>query len=141
MDIDFYSKYINIDFDKILIDNNNPLVNSEQIYINYKKQYLDETILAYISFQELSEKLSKLQETGGYKQNSKGTKFVFVYIDNEIVESLKLQIKKLYMTQEKRFSNFYDYITLLNKDKHLFIETTPVVERRSFLSKLFDKRI
>jgi uncharacterized protein YlbG (UPF0298 family) len=141
MDIDFHSKYINIDFDKLLIDNNNPLVNSEDIFLNFKKQYFDETILAYNEFQELSKRLKELQELGGYKHNSKGTKHLFVYIDTERIESLKIKIKNLYITQEKRFSNFYNYVILLNTNPDLFIEKPKVVEKRSFLSKLFDKKV
>lgn len=141
MDIDFHSKYINIDFDKILIDNNNPLVNSEDIYLNFKKQYFDESILAYNEFQTLSKQLGELQELGGYKHNSKRTKHLFVYIDTDKIENLKIQIKNLYITQEKRFSNFYNYIILLNTNQDLFIEKPKVIEKRSFLSKLFDKKV
>lgn len=141
MDIDFHSQYINIDFDKILIDNNNPLINSEDVYLNFKKQYFDETIVAYKEFQQLSKQLDELHESGGYKHNEKRTKHIFVYIDTEKIESLKIQIKKLYMIQEKRFSNFYNYVTLLNTNQNLFVEKTKVVDKRSFLSKLFDKRV
>jgi len=141
MDIDFHSKYINIDFDKILIDNINPLVNSEDVYLNFKKQYFDETVLAYKEFQELSKSLNELQELGGYKHNSKRTKHLFVYIDTEKIERLKIQIKNLYITQEKRFSNFYNYVILLNTNQDLFIEKPKVVEKRSFLSKLFEKKV
>ncbi len=141
MDIDFHSQYINFDFDKILIDNNNHLINSEDVYLNFKKQYFNETVLAYKEFQELSKLLNELQESGGYKQNLKGTKHLFVYIDEEKIENLKIQIKKIYITQEKRFSNFYNYVILLNTNKDLFIEKPKVTDKRSFLSKLFDKKV
>lgn len=141
MDIDFHSRYINFDFDKILKDNNNNLVNSEDVYLNFKKQYFDETVLAYKEFQESSKRLNELQELGGYKHNSKRTKHLFVYIDEEKIENLKIQIKKIYMTQEKRFSNFYNYIVLLNTKQNLFIEKPKITDKRSFLSKLFDKKV
>lgn len=141
MDINFRSQFIDIDFDKILIDNNNPLVNSEDTYLNFRKQYFDETNVTYREFQELTSKLTHLLKSGGYKQNTKRTKSSFVYIDTEKIEDLKRQIKRLYILQEKRFSNFYDYVTLLNTNQHLFVEKPAVADKRSFLSKLFDKRV
>ena len=39
MNIDYYAQYININFDEILLENNNNLLNSEEFYLMYKKDY------------------------------------------------------------------------------------------------------
>ena len=43
MNIDYYAQYININFDEILLENNNNLLNSEEFYLMYKKDYFDQT--------------------------------------------------------------------------------------------------
>ena len=38
LNIDFYNMFININFDVIL---DNPLVNSKELYLNYKNEYFN----------------------------------------------------------------------------------------------------
>ena len=62
MDIDFYSRYININFDGILTENNNLLVSSEEMYLKYKKKYFDETHKNYNLFKDFSAQLKILEK-------------------------------------------------------------------------------
>ena len=43
MEVDFKTKFLNCDFDSILLNNNNPLLNSYDIYIQYKQKYIINT--------------------------------------------------------------------------------------------------
>ena len=63
MDIDFYSQYININFDEILMESNNHLINSQNVYLVYKQQYFDESSKNYELFKKYKTKLERLQKS------------------------------------------------------------------------------
>ena len=53
MNIDYYAQYININFDEILLENNNNLLNSEEFYLMYKKDYFDQTSKNFEKYKKL----------------------------------------------------------------------------------------
>lgn len=132
MDIDFHSKYIKVDFDKLV---DNPLVNSDEFYLNFKKKYFKTTEDLYNKLNKLNTKLEYLEKSGGYTHNSNNTKHTFVYIDDKQIEETKQLIKDIYIKQDKAFLNFYEYVLLLNKNPNIFIDTKK--QKKSLLSKLF----
>jgi len=137
MDIDFYKQYISVNFDEILTDNNNPLVNSEVVYTNFKRNYFDQTLEAYELFKKYNTELQNLENTDGY---SSDTKYVYVYKNDKRILEIRQKIKNIVVEQERRFNDFYHYVNLLNTNRQKFEIKTVTNEKRSFFSKLFDKK-
>ena len=139
MNIDFYSQYININFDEILLENNNDLINSEEFYLIYKKTYFDETLKNFEKFKIYNSELNELSNL-----NDKTTsKYKHVYIDTIRFEFLKQSIKNIVIFQNKLLDNFHHYITLLNTHPEKFKsknEDNINIQKRGFLSKLFDPK-
>ena len=63
LNIDFYNIFININFDNILLEENNPLINSKEFYLNYKKIYFNETNKNYSKFLRINSQLQRLNNT------------------------------------------------------------------------------
>ena len=118
MDIDFYSRYININFDEILTENNNSLVSSEEMYLKYKKKYFDETHNNYKLFKDYSAELKILENDQGYTNN--GNRYLYVYKDITKIEELRLSIKNIVIAQNTLLYNFNHYVNLLNSKQELF---------------------
>jgi len=125
MDIDFYSKYIDVNFDNII---DNELLNSNEFYLTYKKKYMDETQSNYILYNEYSQELAKINDF--YQRNN--TKYNYVYIDTDKIDKLKIKIKNLIKSQNKLFDNFNHYISILNTNTSLF---KPKNKQKNFFSK------
>lgn len=128
LNIDFYNMFININFDNILYETNNPLVNSKEFYLNYKKQYFDKTNQNYSRFLRINAELQKLKES---QHKIKNQKYFFVYLDKKSLETLKNDLKKIIISQQELFNNFKHYIEKLNKDVNLF-SNIPTKNRNIF---------
>lgn len=139
MDIDFYTQYININFDEMLIENDNKLVNSEDVYLKFKKEYFDNTISNYEKFKQYNIELTQMNDDNNEVQQT-GTKYLYVYKNRNLIENKKQQIKNIVVEQERLLNNFYQYVTLLNTNPQAFQAKSTQNERRSFLSKLFEKK-
>jgi hypothetical protein len=141
MDIDFYTQYVNINFDEILIENNNKLVNSEDVYLNFKKEYFEKTSENFELFKQCNLELLEMQDDNNEVKRT-GNKYIYTYKDRNVIENKKQRIKDIVVEQERLLNNFYHYITLLNANQNGFKPKQQGVqnERRSFLSKLFDKK-
>jgi hypothetical protein len=135
MDIDFYSRYININFDEILTENNNSLVNSEEMYLKYKKKYFDQTHNNYMLFKDYSKELEILENNQGYTNN--GNRYLYVYKDITKIEELRLNIKNIVIAQNTLLYNFNHYVNLLNSKQKLFQNDIKPNGKRSILSRLF----
>jgi hypothetical protein len=133
MDIDFYSRYININFDEILTENNNLLVSSEEMYLKYKKKYFDETHKNYKLFKDFSTELKILENDQGYTNNN--NRYLYVYKDITKIEELRLNIKNIVVAQNTLLYNFNHYVNLLNSKQELFINN--IKQKKSILSRLF----
>lgn len=133
MDIDFYSRYININFDEILTENNNLLVSSEEMYLKYKKKYFDETHKNYKLFKDFSTELKILENDQGYTNNN--NKYLYVYKDITKIEELRLNIKNIVIAQNTLLYNFNHYVNLLNSKQELFQNN--IKQKKSILSRLF----
>jgi hypothetical protein len=138
MNIDFEMLYINVNFDDILIENNNPLVNSEDVYLKYKTEYFEQTNKNYNMFKKLSEELENLEGNQGY--TTYGSKYTYIYNDVIEIEKLRLTIKQIVIAQRKLYKNFYHYVNLLNSKREAFEQPKNPSVKRSILSMLFDKK-
>lgn len=135
LNIDFYNMFININFDTILADVNNPLVNSKELYLNYKNKYFEQTHKNYSCFLRYNAELQKLKESQ-YTINT--TKYHFVYLDQKRLEKLKNDLKIIILKQNTLFNNFKHYVETLNKDKDLFSQNDNTQKPRGLFS-LFNK--
>ena len=136
MNIDYYAQYININFDEILLENNNNLLNSEEFYLMYKKDYFDQTSENFEKYKKWEAELKELTNFNVSKSN----KYKYVYTDITKVEYLKQVLKNLIIDQNKLLDNFHHYVTLLNTHPEKFkVRTEDVQQKRSFLSKLLQK--
>lgn len=143
--INFYSEYININFDEILLENNNNLLTSEEFYLTYKKEYFDQTSNNFEKFKIVNDELQQLTNLNvPFKTNdesSSTTKYKYVYTDFTRYEYLKQEVKNLIISQNKLLDNFYHYITLLNTHPEKFkVKNEEVQQKRSFLSKLLTSK-
>lgn len=136
MDIDFYSQYININFDEILMESNNHLINSQNVYLIYKQQYFEESLKNYELFKKYKTELERLQKS---ETITLPNKYLFVYKDTQVIEQTKQNLKNVVISQEKLLNNFHHYITLLNTNPNMFEIKKQTNEKKSFLSKLFVK--
>lgn len=129
LNIDFYNMFININFDNILLETNNPLVNSKDFYLNYKKTYFDQTNKNYSKFLRINAELQKQKQL---QYNTSNNKYYYTYLDQKQLDSLKNDLKIIIISQKELFNNFKHYVETLNKDTNLFQNTSD--KKRGILS-------
>jgi len=137
LNIDFYNMFVNIDFDSLLSETNNPLINSKEFYLNYKNDYFDQTNKNYSKFLRCNSELQKIKDNQYKIENNR---YNFIYLNQNKLESLKSELKSIILKQNELFDNFKHHIYLLNKDSHLFIVPTQINQTKSKgLLSLFNK--
>lgn len=104
--------YINKDFDKILVDQNNHLINSYKYYIKYKNDYISNSKEILLEYKNLLDELNHLNELE--KIVISNTKIIYTFIDKEKIESIHKKLTKLLTYQNKSFNHFLNYIDSLN---------------------------
>jgi hypothetical protein len=119
MDIDFKSTFLNYNFDDILLNNNNPLLNSYDIYIQYKQKYIINTRKNYDLYQKLIKEYNNLKKLQ-YQTPSQNV-VIYTYISIEKLNDLSLKIKQLIKIQQQHLDNFLDYINHLNNNINSYI--------------------
>lgn len=134
--IDFENEFLNIDFDGILIRNDNPLVNSFDHYIQYKNKYVEEAKSAQSAFIQLTNELDSIQNQS-YIKNESSTKIRFQNVDQDVVNGLKHRRKEIVSHQRYLLEQFLHYIDTLNKD---FPRITAPVERPASLNSSKSRR-
>jgi hypothetical protein len=134
LNIDFYNLFININFDNILLQENNPLINSKEIYLNYKRIYFDQTNKNYSKFLRINAQLQKINDT---KYKITNNKYYYNYLDNKQLELLKKELKSIIISQKELFNNFKHYVETLNKDINLYSNNT--TEKKRGILSLFNK--
>lgn len=129
LNIDFYNMFININFDNILLETNNPLVNSKDFYLSYKRTYFDQTNKNYSKFLRINAELQKQKQL---QYNISNNKYYYTYLDQKQLDSLKNELKIIIISQKELFNNFKHYVETLNKDTNLFQNTSD--KKRGILS-------
>jgi hypothetical protein len=119
MEIDFKSTFLNYDFDSILLNNNNPLLNSYDIYIQYKQKYIISTRKNYDLYQKLIKEYLNLKKT--QYNNPSPNVVVYTYISEDKLNELSFKIKNLLKTQKRALDNFLHYINHLNDNVNHYI--------------------
>ena len=106
----FNTSFININFDNLLIEVDNNLVNSNEYYLEYKNKYLAQTHENFEEFKELIDKFDTFYNNYSVKDN----KYTYTYIDNKEYEKIKYSLKVLIDNQRQLLDNFTKYIEFLN---------------------------
>ena len=110
----FSLDFKDVDFDNLLIEQNNVLVNSNQHYLELKKDYLQKT---QENFTTLSNTLDAFYElVDNYKKHKQGntTRHHYNVVNQNTIESLNIQIKTILDNQRTIFSIFINYINFIN---------------------------
>lgn len=109
-DIEFKKKFLEIEFDDILNEQNNKYVNSDE-YLQYKDVYLT-------SFNKRLEELIKLKIEydilNNFYTKTYNNKYIYNVIDVQSKEKHNNLIKILIQEQKKDLENFLHYIDFLN---------------------------
>ena len=101
MDINIQNDFI-INFDQLLIDCNNPIVNSYDKYGKYKKEYMLFTEENIKNFTDLKMKIELINPQIENKENQ----FHYTFVDKEKERIIKNQIKNLILQQKQYYQNF-----------------------------------
>lgn len=106
---EFKNKFLNIDFDQILIDNDCKFVNYKE-YIETKNTYLDKTKENVKLYEELHCCFCELNDNFVIKDNKK---FQYTCIDKTKLCNVNKRLKDIVIKQTSLFKNMTDYISLL----------------------------
>lgn len=114
-DIDkFKQQYLNVNFDQILIEQSNNVVNSNKYYLRYKNDYLKST---KDNFNILSELIPKFNDLNNVYTKTDSNKYTYRYIKINDKNEYDRQIREIYTKQKMLLNDFIHYIDYLNKIK------------------------
>lgn len=134
----FKSTFLYFDFDKILIDQNNSLVNSNEYYLFYKNNYIKSTQENLENYINLNEKYEYLSNNELITDTGK-VKYYISNANSEDLDNIKLEINKVLMSQRKLYENFINYIEFLNQSKTKIVTTNKQTSVKSSAKKFFSK--
>ena len=132
----FEFTFLNYDFDKILIDENNILINSNEHYLYYKTIYLKSTQDNLENYTILNEKYNSLSNNEFVTDTGK----VKHYISNQNdLDNIKLEMNKILMNQRKMYDNFINHIKFINEHKTKLTDFNKKPSVKSSAKKFFSK--
>ena len=114
----FKNDFLHSEFDTMLIEQDNELLNSNEHYLDYKNEYIKQT---NINHKKLDELLKKFNILNNFYTKSDDCKYVYHFIDNNTKEKLNNEIKKIHLNQRKLYTDFINHIEFLNTVKTTFI--------------------
>lgn len=130
--IDFKREFI-IDFDSLLTQTNNPLINSDEHYLQYKQRYIKNAKDAQKRFTQLCKEIQVIQQT--QKINVSYCKFQYTFSQDELSEKMN-ELKAIISQQRKALLNFLNHIQFLNNNVSKISSATP---KQNPLKDLFNK--
>lgn len=133
MDIDYVAQYMSINFDNMVT---NDLVNSEEFYLKYKRNYFERTNENYKMF---SIYVDELRNMTNIQRSVSGTKYTYVYVDTDRLQDLKQRIKNIIIAQNVLLDNLNHHIVLLNTNHDKFRSVSNKTDRRLFNKRNFLK--
>lgn len=111
---EFEDEYLYYDFDGLLFQNNNYLVNSDAHYIKQKNRYIEDTLRNV----ELYKKLLIMVEDTFPRLDSYKTNVIIR--DKKEEDETKKSLKDIVLGQKKLLKNFLHYIQYLNTNKQRY---------------------
>lgn len=135
---DFSMLYINFDFDKLLIDNDNPYINDNNFYLNYKNAYIN---LSKTNFLTLQSIISNIHYHNTFNIPIEKDNIIIFNQNEDSISQLnhfKFLYKQLLISQQIQFDNFIKYIDNLNKLKPSSPPSS-IKSKKSIMSKIKKK--
>jgi len=117
--IDFSTEFLH-NFDEILLQTDNPLINSHEHYTAYKQEYLQQT---NYNFGEYNYLVSQYKSFAKICNPVSPTKVVYTYIDETRRDQIMKQITKLIVYQRKIYNDFIHYLQHLNQNYNKILQT------------------
>ncbi len=105
----FKQQFLMYDFDNVLVEQDNKLVNSNELYIRFKTEYITETTNNFEKLQVLLKRFNELSQNYSVVNN----KYNYTYRDTGEYNTLKYNIKILIENQKRLYDNFLNYIQFL----------------------------
>ena len=112
--IDFKEMYLNYDFDAVLLEQNNNLVNSNSEYLDIKNNYLQQTNDNFNKFTELTSNHTELSNNRSVIVDENLTTHLYTFINNQDLHNTNVELKVLLQNQRYLFENFIHYISFIN---------------------------
>lgn len=132
----FKSDFLYFEFDNMLIDENNELLNSNEHYIDYKSEYISKT---EINCKQLDNLLKKFNILNNFYTKSSERKYVYHFVDDNIKRSYNDEIKQINVSQITLYTNFINHIEFLNISKNTTKNETIKIIDKSRMTKLVNK--
>lgn len=140
MNIDFQKDFIDIPFDTLLEQHNSSLINSNDLYLNYKQIYLKQTRENYEIYKQENAILQNLQNINS-SSNENNTKFNFTFIDNNKFQQQKQIVKNIILKQRELYNNFDHYVNVLIKTHKHKTRSIKSIDKKSRSFSLFSKTL
>jgi hypothetical protein len=132
----FKNDFLHFDFDNMLIEEDNNMLNSNEHYIDYKNEYIEQT---KINHKKLDDLLKKFNILNNFYTKSDDRKYVYHFIDNNTKEKLNNEIKNIHLYQRKLYTNFLKHIEFLNIAKNTTVNETVKILDKSRMTRLVNK--
>lgn len=140
MNIDFQKDFIDIPFDSLLEQHNSSLINSNDLYLNYKQFYLKQTRENYEIYKKENTILQDLQNIN-FSSNENNTKFNFTFIDNIQYQKQKQIVKNIILKQRDLYNRFDHYVNVLIKTHKHKTRSIKSIDKKSRSFSLFSKTL
>lgn len=140
MNIDFQKEFIDIPFDTLLEQHNSSLINSNDLYLNYKQYYLKQTRENYEIYKKENTILQDLQNIN-FSSNENNTKFNFTFIDNIQYQKQKQIVKNIILKQRDLYNRFDHYVNVLIKTHKHKTRSIKSIDKKSRSFSLFSKTL
>lgn len=137
MNVDFKKQFLDFNFDDMLLQRNNPLVNSYVHYTSRKQQYIKQTLENFRTLTFLDQNLNEICNIKCTV--SSNTKVHVTILDGKPEEKLRLKIKTLVLKQRKLFNNFINYINFLNENEKVLSATDASFNQNTKIKTIFNK--
>lgn len=108
----FKDRFLRVQFDDLLINQNNDLVNSDVHYLDVKNKYLQKSNMNCENLTKLYNEYNKLNNN--YCCDPGIGRYVYRYVKSSDTDSVNSQIKAILHEQSKIFTEFTHYISILN---------------------------
>ena len=133
---EFKDNFLGYEFDIKLIEEDNELLNSNEHYIDYKKEYFSKSIKNH---ERLSVLLGKFNNLNNFEGNN-NRKYTYNFVNNNIKEEYNKEIKQIYIDQRNLFTNFINHIDFLNCCKNTkYNDLENILVDKSRMTRLVDK--
>lgn len=108
--INFHGDFFK-NFDELLLETDNPLINSQEHYTDYKQEYLK---ISYDNFNQYENLISEYKKFNNIYDTISPTKIIYTYVDEDKKTQLYKEMTQLIISQRKLYNNFMNYINHLN---------------------------